>query len=172
MNYFITIILFFWSLETFAFQGRELPNEFLAWYAPAQINSHSFHFEFGYTVPKTISKYNYHYNAFVEGLVKGESYPNSDIKSAALGGKGGVLLPTQNYLPLSMQIAAGYAKAVHQRDPWFGKNEDTIARKNIIFLEIGLVYIWQKKYLLKYNYELYSNKIFQHKNFFSLGINF
>ncbi len=166
------ILLLCWSNSLWAFEGQTLEHEFMVMFAPAQLNSHSFVFEVGYALPKEITTLNYHYNAFVEGIIKGESSKDSNIKSGGLGAKGGVILPTQIWLPISFQFAAGYAKTSRQKDPWFGKNEQSLSRQNILFAELSILLMIKKKYLFKYSYELGSNNNFQQKQFLSVGVNF
>lgn len=166
------IIFISYSAKLWAFQDKSLEKDLLITLAPAQLNSHSFMFEFGYVIPKQLQKVNYHYNAYVVGILKNESEKDSNIKSAGLGAKGGVILPTQIWLPLLFQIAGGYAKTTRQEDPWFGKNDQSLSRRDLFFVEIGLLYTIDKRYLLKFSYEIDSNKNFKNKRFFSFGVNF
>lgn len=169
---FILFTLLSFSGSIWAFEDKALKQDLMVMFAPAQLNSHSFVFEFGYVIPKEIPSFNYHYNAFVEGILKGESEKEANIKSGGIGAKGGIILPTQTWLPLSFQIAAGYAKTSRQKDPWFGKNEQSLSRQDLLFIDLGLMLIIKERYLIKYSYEIDSNKNFQQKQFLAMGVNF
>ncbi|MBC7429413.1 MAG: hypothetical protein H7336_12420, partial [Bacteriovorax sp.] len=78
--------------------------------APPYVNKDYYLIEFGFITEKLIEKWNYNYNAYVNAVVFEDWRDRSDkYRAGALGFKGGVILPTQPWVPLLFSFNVGYA---------------------------------------------------------------
>jgi len=144
----------------------------IAVYTPHVINPKYFSFEFGFLSKKSISSINYAYRAFAEAFIAEESYTtDTNLRAAALGFKGGVILPTQPWIPLNIQFGFGYAKTALHESPWFGRRDESKTIKDMFLVEAGLLYQY-KDYFLRLIYQQNNLKFFTKKSFFSMGANF
>ncbi|MBF0208131.1 MAG: hypothetical protein HQK53_14730 [Oligoflexia bacterium] len=134
-----------------------------------------FGFEIGFITSKKINSINYPFNAFVKAYLAEESYSvQDDLRSSALGVKAGIISPTQSGVPVYVEIAGGFAKTTHQKDPWFGHKHDSFSRKILLLIEGGAMVRVKKNFLVRYTYQYHINnvKYFTRKNFISIGLIF
>jgi len=154
-----------------AMNNMLMPKGKLAFYTPVILNPKYFSFSFSFLTRKKLSR-NYHFNAFAGIFLAEESFTtNDDIRAGALGFKGGVLLPTQPWVPLYFQFSFGYAKTVLHREPWFGKKDQSFQIKDMLMVETGILFKW-KQFLLRYVFQINTTSYFKKKNFISIGANF
>ncbi len=144
-------------------------------------NNDVYAIEFGFIGKKKLEKYNFVYNSLVTPFMLEQKITNTDIgittnstnslKSAILGVKAGLLIPTNPYLGLSIYSVLGYAKSSVAKDPWFGKNEQQLKKRDVFLLEYGLIF-HHDRYLLRTTF-IHSNlKYYNKKLQLSIGINF
>ncbi len=145
----------------------------IAFYTPHVINPKYFGFEIGYLLRKKIRSWSYPYDAYVEGYMVEESYTTDiNLRAGALGAKAGVILPTQPWFPVYLQLTFGFAKTALHEDPWFGENEDTIQEKDMFLAEGGLIIRFKKRWLFRGTYQINNVDYFTKQAFFSMGLNF
>lgn len=150
-----------------------LPEGNISFITPTILNNRYFRFEIGYVVDKKIKSIDYNFNAFVEAILGEETYAKDEnVRAGSLGGKGGLLLPTQPWIPFYLYMATGYAKAALHGDPWLGKKEDSIALKDMFLAEGGALFTYNRRVLFRYSYEVTTVKFFKKKSFFSIGMSF
>jgi len=143
------------------------------YYTPHIFNPKFFAFEFGFVTDKKIKSWNYPYNAFAKILIAEDFYKfDPNLRAGALGFKAGIMIPTQPWLPISLELAIGYAKTSLQKDPWLGEDDDRIQNKDLLLAEGGLVWIYNGKILFRLNYQYNNVDYFKRKIFFSIGSNF
>jgi hypothetical protein len=149
-----------------------LKQEKIAFMTPNIFNSKYFGVEFGFLISKQIKSLDYHYNAYVDAFIVEESYTTPEqLRSGALGFKGGVLLPTQPWIPLFFQAVIGYAKTAFHDDPWLGRREKSNDTGNMFLAEIGALYSLNG-FLIRYAYQINTIDYFTRNSIFSLGVNF
>lgn len=142
-------------------------------YTPHLLNPKFFGFEFGFVTNKKIERINYPYNAFAKITITEDFYEfDPDLRGGALGFKAGVLLPTQPWIPLSLELAIGYARTSLQKDPWLGDEEDSIRSDDLLLFEAGILYRMKEKLLFRFSYQFNNVEYFQRNFFFSIGYNF
>jgi hypothetical protein len=149
-----------------------LNKEKIFFYTPHLVNQKYFALEFGFQSLKKINSLNYPFNAFAKAFLAEEYYLiNPNWRAGALGFKGGVMLPTQPWIPLSLVITGGYAKTALHEDPWFGKRAQSQETDDMFLIEGGLNILY-KDILLRYTYQLNTIDYFKRKSFLSIGVNF
>ena len=166
-----TIIIFSTNLLAFVPKALTLQKEKIVFYIPHLINPKYFGFEFGFLTHKKISSY--HFNAFLRAFIAEESYTiNNDLRAGALGAKGGVLFPTQPWIPIYIELGIGFAKTALHKDPWFGVKEKTVSSKHLLLAETGLMLRYNKKYLFRLTYQFNNVSYFERALSFGVGVNF
>ncbi len=168
-----TLLLFLlWMplLQSNAF--TPLPKNTIAFYLPQMINHKYVGFEFGFISQKKWEAINYPYNAFIKVFIIEESPTTNDLRAAGLGGKAGLLLPTQPWFPLYLEIAIGYAKTALHKSPWLGDRDDTVESKSLALFEGGVLIRVNKKFLFKITYQINNVDYFSQKMYFAAGVNF
>jgi hypothetical protein len=139
--------------------------------APPGANKDYFLLEFGFVTKKEIKSWNYKYNAYVNGAIFQDWLTTGKARAGALGFKAGVMLPTQPWVPLLGTITIGYAKTVLHRDPFLGRDENTLQEKHMLLIEAGaLVHI--DKYFVRYAYQVSNVKYFGRHSILMLGVNY
>lgn len=147
-----------------------LQEKYMTILSPPVINKDYYSIEFGFLTKKKIKSY--HYNAFVTAnLLEDWKEQPGKIRAGALGFKAGVLLPTQKWIPLYAEVAAGYAKTTLHENPIFGKEDQALAKKDRFFAEAGLVYKIDK-FLLRFAYQRGTVKYFHRHFIFSVGVTY
>ena len=143
----------------------------ISFYTPHLLNPKFFGFEFGFVVQKYVGDYPYH--AFAKAVVAEEFFTvDQKNRGGALGVKAGLLLPTQPWLPLFLELAFGYAKTAFQEDPWFGGSDVTLQNDDLLLAEIGLIYRFGDKFLVRANYQVNNVDYFDREVFMSVGFNY
>lgn len=149
-------------------EGMALKTKRIVLFAPVFLNPDSFSFEIGFLTRKSISSYQY--NAYAKAFLGGDITPGeSEDRSSALGAKVGVLLPTQSWTPLLLDLGFGFAKTAYQQNPWFGKNEDNLNSKDMLLAEVGLMYVHKKSLIYRVSYQENNVDYFTREVFFSIG---
>lgn len=173
LKYFIFIIFFIKSSLAFSDTKEFLLNEGrLLIIAPPVINKNYFLSEFGYVIQKKIMKFDYSYNAYVDvALFEDWLNQKDNQKAAALGFKGGVILPTQHELPFLATITLGYAKSILHPSPIFGREDAITSKHEMVFFELGALYHYQN-YFLKLTYQKSNVQFFKRHTFLALGVNY
>ncbi|MBC7429086.1 MAG: hypothetical protein H7336_10770 [Bacteriovorax sp.] len=140
--------------------------------APPYANKDYYLIEFGFITEKLIEKWNYNYNAYVNAVVFEDWKGRSDkYRAGALGFKGGVILPTQPWVPLLFSFNVGYAKTVLNKNPLIGNESQNIEKKVMILLEAGLLYRIDK-YFIRFSYQRSNVKYLTRHTFISLGVSY
>lgn len=138
--------------------------------APPLVNKKYFSLEYGFTVNKRIKKY--HYNAFVTGNLFEDWLDKPDeIRAGGLGFKAGGYFPVITSWPLAVKLVAGFAKTTLQKDPIVGREQQSLAKKDMFFLETGLMYHLDR-YMISANYQKSNLKHFTRNFFISFGVNY
>lgn len=151
----------------------EMPKGTLIMFAPPGVNKKYFDLEFGFLTEKNFKSWNYDYNAYVTATLFQDSYKRNDnLKTAGLGFKGGVFLPTQKWVPLLATLSIGYAKTALHKNPIFGKEESSKDKKNMFLLEAGALYYIDKKYFIRYAYQLSNVKYIKTHSIIMLGVDY
>lgn len=149
-----------------------LKNEKIGFFTPNILNTKYFAFEFGYLTQKKINRIGYHYNAYAEAFLAEESYTTAEqLRSGALGFKGGVLMPLTPWYSIFWMGAIGYAKTSFHHDPWFGDRDESVSTRDMFLLETGLLFSWNT-FLIRYVYQISNVKYFTRNTMLSLGVNF
>jgi hypothetical protein len=174
--------IFLWVLgltlnftPVYAFKDRQvtLPGDFLVSYAPHIFNTKSMMAELGFLTQKEFESIGYNYNAFVKLSMMEEFYrQDPSLRAASLGVKGGVLLPTQPWLPLMLNLGIGFSKTTIHERPWFGNRDKAVLRQEMVMGEAGLLWHHRQRYFLRGTYHINNRKTFKRNFFFSLGANF
>ncbi|AUN98792.1 hypothetical protein C0V70_11910 [Bacteriovorax stolpii] len=151
----------------------DMPKGTLLMLAPPVVNKKYFNLEFGFLTEKEFKPWSYEYNAYVTAAVFQDSYKRNDnLKTAGLGFKGGVFLPTQKWVPLLATLSIGYAKTALHKNPIFGKEESSKDKKNMFLLEVGALYYIDKKYFIRYAYQLSNVKYIKTHSIIMLGVDY
>jgi hypothetical protein len=169
----IFITLFLLTAESIASTKHLLfEKKYLTMIAPPVINKDYYLLEFGFAADKQIKKWDYHYNAFVTAsLFEDWLKQEHSLKAGALGFKAGVMLPTQKWIPLLFTFSAGFAKTTLHKRPIFGRDKDSVDKKDMFLLESGLLYRYDD-YFIRFNYQFNTVKYFKRKTFFMLGVSY
>lgn len=174
--FFMPVLIFLHSeakAKTSSFDDVVLKNKRIMYYTPHILNPKYFGFEFGFVTDKKIESWNFPYNAFAKILLAEDFYKyDPNLRAGALGFKLGLMIPTQPWIPISLELAIGYAKTSLQKDPWLGEDEDRLQNKDLFMAEGGLVWIYNQKLLFRLNYQYNNVDYFVRKVFFSIGSNF
>lgn len=140
--------------------------------APPVANKDYFLLEFGFITDKTIKSWDYNYNAYVTGAVFQDWLDKPDkLRAGALGFKGGVIVPTQPWIPLLGTLTFGFAKTVLHKNPFLGKDAQSVSRKDMFLLEGGALY-HINGYFIRYAYQISNVKYFDRHSLFMLGVNY
>jgi len=159
--------------EGFIPESDTLNHNTLLIYAPHIFNPKYFGFEFGYVTKKSINSIQYPFNAFAKACLLEEYYTtNSELRAGGLGAKAGLFLPTQPWIPLYLEVAGGFPKPALHKDPWFGKNEQSVSNQTMFLAEGGIAIRYGDKVLLRGIYQVNNVKYFKKKFLFSVGVNY
>ncbi|MBY0413363.1 MAG: hypothetical protein K2Q18_04330 [Bdellovibrionales bacterium] len=149
-----------------------MPKGGLILFGPPGINKDYFLFEWGFVTEKKIKTWDYKYNAYVTvTLFQDASGRNDNYKAGALGFKGGVFLPIQPWIPLLFSLNVGYAKTALHKDPFLGRDDSSLERKDMILAEAGLFYRIDN-FILRYSYQYSNIKYFKRHLLFTVGVNY
>jgi hypothetical protein len=166
------LILIFGSLKSFGETKRfvlEKGNLFML--APPGANKDYFLLEFGFSTKKEVKSWKYQYNAYVNAAIFQDWLTTGKASAGALGFKAGVMLPSQPWIPLLGTLSLGYAKTVLHRDPFLGKDENSLDEKHMILIEAGaLLHI--KDYFIRYAYQVSNVKYFSRHSILMIGVNY
>ncbi len=171
----IALLIFINNVEAkpSSFDDVVLKNKRVMYYTPHIFNPKFFGFEFGFVTDKKIESWNYPYNAFAKVVLAEDFYKyDPTLRAGALGFKIGIMIPTQPWIPVSLEMAIGYAKTSLQIDPWLGDKDDRLQDKDLFLAEAGLVWIYNRKLLFRLHYQYNNVDYFVRKVFFSIGSNF
>jgi hypothetical protein len=139
---------------------------------PPLANENYLGLELGFLTKKDIKYFELPYNAFASGVLLHNKYDkDKNLKTAALGFKGGVFLPTNPWWPLLLQLNVGYAKTTFQHDPWFGRNIQAIRRADMLLFDMGPVFRYDR-YFISAIYEFHNIKTIENHFLISIGGNF
>lgn len=142
-------------------------------FAPHLANPNYFSFDFGYILTKNLFNTRYQYHAFAKAFLAEEYYTiDPNLRASSMGGKVGLKLPTQKWLPLFIELTIGYGKTSLQEEPWFGWNHQSLARKEIFLAEGGLIYRLKNGIFFKGVYQINNVDYFDKEMMFSIGYNF
>lgn len=172
----LLLLLYFLSLEVYAnsnvsIEEETFKNKKFFLYSPEMLNPKTFNLSFSYLIEKKIFK-KYKFNAFAGIFIAQEEDKFQEgLKAGALGFKGGVIIPTQKWLPIYLITNLGYAKTTLQQNPWFGTREQSTFIKDMFLLEGGFLIKWNN-ILLTYKTQINNIKYFKNHNFISLGASF
>lgn len=169
-KHFILFLLFFLNTGIAAEKTNfVIEDKFLVLAGLPVINKDYYSLEFGFLTKKKAK--NYQYNAYVTATLFEDwlDHPGK-VRSGALGFKGGVILP-QNNIPLYTMLSVGFAKTALHNNPLFGKEEQSIARKDMLFLEVGALYRIDKIFL-RLAYQRGTVKHFKRHVIFSVGVSY
>ena len=135
-------------------------------------NKDYFLLEFGFVTEKKIKSWDYYYNAYVTaGVFQDEQDLTGKLKAGALGFKGGVMLPTQPWVPLLFTTTLGFAKTVLHKNPFLGRDTQSVDKKTMLLVEAGLLYHYDR-YFLRFAYQLSNVKYFKRHTFFMIGVDY
>ncbi|MBC7539553.1 MAG: hypothetical protein H7281_12085 [Bacteriovorax sp.] len=171
----IFLITFIFSISSISLAGT---NEFafhkgnLAILAPPVINKDYYLLEFGFVTEKKIKYWDYSYNAYVNAALFEDWLGKTDrLRAGGLGFKGGVILPTQPWIPLLFTVTVGYAKTVLNKNPLIGNESSNVSKKDMILLETGILYHYDK-YFLRFAYQRSNVKYFSRHTILMLGVSY
>lgn len=139
--------------------------------APPVVNKDYFLLEFGFVTEKKIKKWDYNYNAYVSAALFEDWLDKGSLRAGGLGFKGGVILPTQPWIPLNLTLSLGFAKSVLHKSPFLGKDSESVAKKDMILTEAGALYRIDK-YFLRFAYQRSTAKFFGRHTFLMVGVNY
>lgn len=123
-------------------------------------------------IRKEIKKWGMGYNAFVNASLFEDWKGRSDnLHAGALGFKGGVMFPLLKNQPLFYRVAGGFAKSVLHKNPVFGKDEQSVSKKNLFLFEAGAVYRFDPVFV-GLTYQRTNVKFFSRNLFLSVGVNY
>ncbi len=174
---FIMFILLWIAPQAHSLVSKEntLHGKRIMFYTPHLLNPRFFGFEFGFMAEKRLNGWDFNYNAFAKALVAEELYnidTASELRAGMLGVKAGIILPTHSWFPFFLEFAFGFAKTAYHKDPWFGKQDDSVASADMFLLEAGAIYRVGDKFLLRINYQLNNVDYVAKKLFLSVGFNY
>lgn len=170
-KYFITLTLLLFSSSALAeTKSLVLQEKFLALAALPIINKDYYSIEFGFLTKK--KSWDYQYNAYVTvNLFEDWLDQPGKLRAAGLGFKGGVVLPTQKTIPLFAMLSVGFAKTTLHKNPIFGREEQAVDRKDMLFLEAGALYKIDK-FIMRLAYQRGTIKHFHRHVIFSMGVSY
>ncbi len=174
LAYRLFFIIFLMGLSTFSFAGSNefvLPKGHLVIFGPPVINKEYFLIEFGFLTEKSIKSWGYNYNAYVTATLFQDAQGQGKNRAGALGFKGGVILPTQPWVPFLLTASFGFAKTALQRNPFLGKDGSSVAQKDMIFLEAGAIYRIDN-YFIRFAHQRSTVKYFKRHNILMFGVNY
>jgi hypothetical protein len=148
-----------------------LPKGNLMIFAPPVVNKDYFLIEFGFVTEKSIKSWSYKYNAYVTAALFQDWLDKGDLRAGALGFKGGVMLPTQPWIPLLLTGSFGFAKTALHKNPFLGKDASSVAQKDMIFLEAGALYHYDQ-YFIRFAYQRSNVKYFTRHTILMFGVNY
>ncbi|MBF0300872.1 MAG: hypothetical protein HQK51_19340, partial [Oligoflexia bacterium] len=149
-----------------------LKNKNIILLAPSLIHKHHDEFTIGFITQKSNQSKSYFFNAFVTFFIADDRYQDDPLlKTGVLGFKGGLLLPTNPWVPLLLNLSFGFAKTAVQKDPWFGKKSQTEKKKDMLLLEGGFLYHY-KIFFVNGVYQAHNLKTMSQKIILSAGVNF
>lgn len=146
------------------------PRGNLVFFAPPVINKDYFLLEFGFITEKIArgAKYNAYVTA---GLFQDSQDQDGKLKAGALGFKGGIMIPTQPWVPLIFTMAGGFAKTVLHKNPFLGKDDTAAAQKDMFLLEPGFLYRIDK-YMIRAVYQVSNVKYFKRHFILTFGVSY
>lgn len=140
-------------------------------FAPPVINKQYYLFEFGFMIQKKIKNWDYGYNAFVNASLFEDWKGRTDnLRAGAMGFKGGVMFPLLKK-PVFYRVAGGFGKSVLHKNPVFGKDEQSVSKKNLFLFEVGGVYKFDHSFV-SLTYQKTNVKFFTRNLFLSFGVNY
>lgn len=138
--------------------------------APPVINKDYFLLEFGFITEKKVKESTY--NAYVTASLFQDSLDQKDkLKAGGLGFKGGVMIPTQPWVPLLFTMSFGFAKTVLHKSPFLGREDTNAGKKDMILLEAGALYRYEK-YFLRLAYQVSNVKYFTRHTILIFGVSY
>jgi hypothetical protein len=150
-----------------------LKKGYLAAFAPPYVNKNYYLLEFGFLSEKEIKSWSYKYNAYVTAaLFEDWLHQKEKLRAGGLGFKAGVMLPTQPWVPLLFTFSAGFAKTVLHNQPIVGSDSQSADKKDMFLLEAGALYHFNKKYLLRFAYQISNVKYFNRHTFLMFGVTY
>lgn len=169
------LITFFLSLSSTALAGTKdfvFTKGSFAMIAPPVINKDYYLLEFGFITQKKIKAWKYQYNAYVTAALFEDWARKPDkLRAGGLGFKGGVIIPTQSWIPLLFSMSVGFAKTALHQNPILGKDEQSVARKDMFLIETGLLYRYDK-YFVRFAYQRSTVSYFSRNTIFMMGVSY
>ena len=142
-------------------------------YTPHLFNPKFFSFEMGFITQKKIESINYPFNAFAKILIAEEFFTTAtNLRAGVIGIKTGLLLPTQPWFPLLLEISIGYGKTSLHEDPWLGDRDKSVDDSEIFLVEAGGIIRISEGLFFRVMYQLNTLDYLKRKTFFSVGFNF
>ena len=170
----LILFIFLMGINTISYAGSNkfvLPKGHLLIFGPPVINKEYFLIEFGFISEKSIKSWSYKYNAYVTATLCQDSQGIHPNRAGALGFKGGVILPTQPWIPFLLTASFGFAKTALQRNPFLGKDGSSVAQKDMIFIEAGAIYRINN-YFIRFAHQRSTVKYFKRHNLLMFGVNY
>lgn len=144
----------------------------LVFLAPPVVNKDYYLIEFGFVTQKKIVSWDYQYNAYVNAALFEDWAEKTDkLRAGALGFKAGVLLPTQSWVPVLFTFSVGFAKTVLHKNPILGNDDQSVAKKNMLLMEAGLLY-HSDDYFLRLAYQRNNVNYFSRRIIVMMGVNY
>lgn len=168
----LLLILFIFGSPVIAANPNEFvfPKGNLLILAPPVINKDYFLLEFGFITEKKVKGSTY--NAYVTASLFQDSLDQKDkSKAGGLGFKGGVMIPTQPWVPLLFTMSFGFAKTVLHKNPFLGREEASAGKKDMVLLEAGTLYRYNR-YFLRLAYQVSNVKYFKRHTILTFGVSY
>lgn len=168
----LLIILFIFGSPVFAADSNKFvfSKGNILMLAPPVINKDYFLLEFGFITEKKVKGSNY--NAYVTAALFQDSLDQAGkLKAGGLGFKGGVMIPTQPWVPLLFTMSFGFAKTVLHKNPFLGREDTNAGKKDMVLLEPGLLY-HHNKYFLRLVYQVSNVKYFKRHTILTFGVSY
>lgn len=168
----LLIILFIFGTPVIAADPNEFvfPKGNLLMLAPPVINKDYFSLEFGFITEKKVKGSTY--NAYVTAALFQDSLnQEGKLKAGGLGFKGGVMIPTQPWVPLLFTMSFGFAKTVLHKNPFLGRDDTSSGKKDMVLLEAGALYRFNK-YFLRLSYQVSNVKYFKRHAILNFGVSY
>lgn len=157
--------------DVYSFKSKVFKENKIMLFSPVFLNPDAYSFEFGFLTMKRSG--NYSYNAYAKAFIGGElNLEVKNLRAAALGAKVGVILPTQPWFPISLDVGMGFARTALQKNPWFGKNEENLGNKDMFLAELAVIYLHRKRLIYRVSYQTNNVDYFTRKIFLSIGGNY
>lgn len=170
----LIIIFFFFILNSNCYAGSNefiLQNNNLFIIAPPVVNKDYYLIEFGFITEKNFMPWSYKYNAYATVNLFQDWLGKDQLRAGALGFKGGVMLPTQPWIPLLFTGSIGFAKTALHKSPFLGKEELSVAQKDMFLLEAGALYHYEG-YFIRVAYQRSNVKYFTRHFLLMMGVNY